>query len=281
MKLRLPLLLAAASLAACESRINVDLATAGFEDARRVEVRVEGVELLDDEGGIVGIEADEPGLVDLLDYQDSALLTVLSDVDIPARRYQGLRLLLDDSDAELETEDGEVVPIRLSGTQPFAPVDFSLGDDDSETLLAVLDLRFSLSDQSDAAGEYRLRQSALAVPEGDAATLAGTVDADYPGQGVCAGVDRGYSIYAYDEERTQPSDFFADSDDRPVASASLLRDEGEDDYRYRIRGLQEGRYTLVFTCQADLDDPLSREALLFREPVVVDADAGRETRRDF
>lgn len=281
MKPRLLLLLVAASLAACESQIQVDLATANFENARRIEVRVEGVELLEDDGGIVGIEADDPGLVDLLDYQGSATLRLLTDVDIPARHYWGIRLLLDDTDAELESEDGEVLPIRLSGTQPFAPVDFSLGDDDSQTLLAVLDLRFSLSDQSDTAGDVRLRQSMLAVPAGDAATLLGTVDADYPLQGACAGVDRGHAVYLYDEQRTQPSDFFADSEDRPVASASLTRDEGEDDYRYSFRGLQEGRYTLAFTCQADLDDPLSRETLLFREPVEVDVDAGRETRRDF
>ncbi|HSW11324.1 MAG TPA: DUF4382 domain-containing protein [Solimonas sp.] len=281
MNLRLPFLLLTATLAACESSLDVDLATANFEDAKRIEVRLEGVELRDDSGGIVSIEADDPGLVDLLDYQGSALLRLVSDVEVPARNYQSLRLLLSDDDAELEEEDGDVRPIRLAASQPFLPVDFSLDDDGSETLLAVLDLRFSLADRSASSGDYSLRQQGVAGLAGEVGTLRGSVDESYVSAGACAGIgDDGYAVYLFEGQRTAGSDFFADADDNPVVSASVLRNAGESDYRYAFRGLTEGDYTLVFTCQADLDDPESRQTLVFREPVAVEIEAGSETQKD-
>lgn len=276
-------LLLAAALAGCESSLDIDLATTnGNEDIERITVRVEAVELQDDEGGVVTIATDDSP-VDLLGFQGTTLLNLVSGEEVPARHYRSLRLVLDDRDAELKRKNSSVVvPVRLTDNQPTAALDVTLSDDSEDRLLAVLDLRFSLSEQVQPSNVFRLRQVATAVRAEDAGTLAGTVDEGFVGGGACNGIDQGYAMYLYKGTRTLLTDYFADAPtDAPLVSATLQRPGEDGDYSYRFRGLPAGSYTLAFTCQADLDDPFSRQVLTFRDAVTVEITAGHDTPRNF
>lgn len=282
--LRLSLLPLAVALSACESKLNIDLATSGFDTAEAVTVRIEGVELRDAGGSLVRIEMDEPREVNLVDLSGGELLRLVEDEEVSARNYQGLRLILDDDEAEVRLDDGTEVPLRLSGDQPFAPISFRISEDseDSTSLLATLDLRFSLTDQQANADRFLLQQSLTAVDRDSAGSLRGSIDSDYVSDGECAGaaaVDGSYAVYLYAGQINTPTDFFATSSNNPLASASVFVD-GEN-YRYAFPELAPGQYTLAFTCEADLENPQERDALSFREPVTVQVRDGDETRRDF
>ncbi|WP_165797280.1 DUF4382 domain-containing protein [Solimonas fluminis] len=283
--LRLSLLPLALGLAACESSLDIDLATVNRPvDAERISVRIRAVELQDEAGGTRRIETDDR-LVNLLDFQGSELLSLVGGEEVPSARYRKLRLVFDERGAEIETDDGEF-PIRVSDLQPGADIDIQLSDDDdeTETLLAVLDLRFSFSRQTQPDNLYRLRQVATAGRSGDLGTLVGQVDEDYVQGGGCAGSEEeGFAMYLYrDDRRNQLTDYAADVTDSPLVSASVVRPGDEGDFSYRFRGLPAGRYTVAYTCKADLDDPFTRQdTLVFRDAFLVDIEEGGTTTRDF
>ncbi len=280
-----PLLAAIAALllAGCNSEFSVELSTANLEEARALEIEITGVELLDEQDQVVRIDLDEPRRVDLLDYQGDARLQLLSDEEIPARSYRGIRVVFDDEDAELTREDGGSVPVQLNGSPRFAPLTLSLSDDDSETAQTVLDLRFSLADRSLSSDLFLFRPELRAGLDGDLGSLVGTVDEDFVDSGACAGIDDGYAMYLFEGEERVPVDFLSGGSGNPLASASVTRTLGESDYRYSFQGLPEGRYTLAFTCQADLDDPQERQtpSLVFIGSSNVRVEAGEETRENF
>lgn len=270
-------------LAGCNSEFSVELSTANLEEARGLEIEITGVELLDEQDQVVRIDLDEPRRVDLLDYQGDARLQLLSDEEIPARSYRGIRVVFDDEDAELTRQDGGSVPVQLNGSPRFAPLTLSLSDDDSETAQTVLDLRFSLADRSLSSDLFLFRPELRAGLDGDLGSLVGTVDEDFVDSGACAGIDDGYAMYLFEGEGRVPVDFLSGASGNPLASASVTRTLGESDYRYAFQGLSEGRYTLAFTCQADLDDPQQRQtpSLVFIGSSNLRVEAGEETRRNF
>lgn len=279
---RLPLAVLALGLAACESELNIDLATVNRPvDAERITVRIEAVELEDENGGTVRIETDDRE-VDLLDFQGADVLRLVDGEEVSAGRYRGMRLIFDERDAELETDDG-TFDISFTDLQPTATLDVRLSDDEdeAETLLAVMDLRFSFSRLNNT---YRLRQVATAVPTGEAGTLSGTVDEDYVEGGNCAGSEEeGFAIYLYEgDRRNQLNDYDSESEaTSPLVSAGVERAGDSGDYSYRFRGLPAGQYTAAYTCKADLDDPFSRQTtLVFRDAFLVEIEPGTRT-RDF
>lgn len=280
-----PLIAAVTALlvAGCNSEFSVELSTANLEEASSLEIEITGVELLDEQDQIVRIDLEEPRRVDLMDYQGDARLQLLSDEEIPARSYRGIRVVFDDEEAELTREDGGTVPVQLNGSPRFAPLALSLSDDDSETAQAVLDLRFSLADRSLGSDVFLFRPELRAGLDGDLGSLVGTVDEDFVDSGACAGIDDGYAMYLFEGEERVPVDFLSGATGNPLASASVTRTLGESDYRYRFQGLPEGRYTLAFTCQADLDDPQERQtpSLIFLDGDNLRIEAGEETRRNF
>lgn len=285
--LRLPLILLAVALAACESDLDIELATVNRPvDAERITVRIKAVELQNEGGGTVTIDTDDRE-IDLLDFQGTELLQLVSGEKVAAARYRKLRLVFDSRDGELETEDGDVFPIRLADLQPGADIDVQLKDDEdeTETLLAVLDLRFSLSLQTQQDDFYRLRQVGTAVRAGDGGTLSGSVDEDYVAGGNCSGSDEeGFAMYLYKgDRRTQLNDYFADeAASSPLVSASATRAGDDGDYSYRFRGLPAGQYTVAYTCTAELDDPLTRQTtLLFRDAKLVEVTEGGSVTSNF
>ncbi|MDM4769706.1 DUF4382 domain-containing protein [Solimonas sp. SE-A11] len=284
--LRLCLLSLVLALAACESTLDINLATVNRPvDAERISVRIEAVELQDDAGGTYRIETDDR-LVDLLDFQGTELLSLVGGEEVPAARYRKLRLIFSDRDAEIQTEDGEF-PIRLTDLQPGADMDVQLSDDEdeSETILAVLDLRFSFSRQTQPENLYRLRQAATAARASDTGTLTGTVDEDYVASGPCAGSEKeGFAMYLYrGDRRSQLTDYAADFETAsPLVSASVERSGNSGDYQYRFRGLPVGQYTVAYTCKAELDDPFTRQdTLVFRDAFLVQIEEGGTVTRDF
>lgn len=280
-QIRLALVLLAASLAACESSLDINLATVNApEDVESVKVRIEAIELQDEGGGTLTIDTDDSE-IDLMDFQGADLLSLVSGEEVSAGNYRSLRLIFDDRDGEV-VRDGDEFPLRLLDTQPSAALELSLDDEEEESVLAVMDLRFSLSEQT-STGTFRLRQATTAVRGDDAGSLVGTVDEDFVAAGNCAGIEEGYAMYLYEGSRTTLSDYFADSPTQsPLVSATLTRAGDDGDYGYRFRGLPPGSYTVGFTCEADLDDPFTQQATLkFRGAEAVTIEAGREETQDF
>lgn len=266
-------------LAACEGSVTVDLSVAGADVFDRARLPVDGVEFRFGSGDTKLIRFDDPRDLNLLNLRDGEVAVLLSGEEIPERDYDGVRLLLDTDDvaddAAFERSDGTSAPVTLSGVTSYADIDLEVVEDEDVTVLLVLELPFSVS-RVRAGGDQLLTPVLRAVSVDDAASISGTVDPDAVEAEGCNADDGGRAVYVFRGRPDTLRDYSTTlaSSNRPLAGAKVQR--SGDDYRYTVEGLAEGTYTVAFTCDADLDDPLSEDGLLFTRRADIEIDNGED-----
>lgn len=278
--LRAALLLLALPLMGCQSSLEIDLGVASPpKGLQRLELSLAGVELRDEAGNVVRLDVEDRRPFDLLADGPERLRRIVSASDVSERRYTGLKLLFDEKGGEAEFEDGREVPVVLSQLSGVMPLDLKLEREEDGHAQVMLDLLFSLADRQASLGHWILRPAGSATDVDVSSGLSGDVTQAFARREGCE-TDRGYAFYLFQGERTIVDDFDDDDSAPPLRSARLEDREG-DVFRYRFAGVPAGRYTLAYTCQADQDDPLRDDAIIFRDLTVVDLRARRETERDF
>ena len=68
--------------------------------------------------------------------------------------------------------------------------------------------------------------------------------------------DMGNAVYVYEGPGAIPDDV-GGSGDQPITSAMVKFDEDADAYVYTVGFLDEGTYTVAFTCQGMDEDPMA------------------------
>lgn len=272
-------------LSACESSLDVSLTDAPADEARQLLMTVNSVQLLQEDGGIVTLDADELRF-DLLEYRDGETLELVSrDGDISGD-YIGIRPVIETSDLDLTLNNGGQAGVTVLAQPDFADLDFALDEGDALSLVLDLDLRFSLIDDGD--GSYSLRPVVRAADRGKAALIEGEVDAALVGDDDCRegrSVGTGVAVYAFAGDDRTPNDFYDDGSivaaQQPLASAPVAYEADSDSYRYRLHFMPAGDYTLALTCQADSERPDADDDLLFLDTLNVSADSGETVEADF
>lgn len=281
----LALLPASLLLAACEASLDVSLTDAPADQARQLLMTVNSVQLLQEDGGIVTLDADELRF-DLLDYRDGETLELVSrDGDVQGD-YIGIRPVIETSDLDLTLANGGQAGVAVLAQPDFADLDFSLDDGEALSLVLDLDLRFSLVDDDD--GSYSLRPVVRAADRGNAALIEGEVDAALVGDDDCRegrSVGTGVAIYAFAGDDRTPNDYYDDGSivaaQQPMASAPVAYEADSDSYRYRLHFIPPGDYTLALTCQADSERPDADDDLLFLDTLNISAGSGETVEADF
>lgn len=254
-------------LCACEARLDVDLTDGPIDGAEAVVLRVEGIELLQEDGTKTSVAADAATDVDFLQYRNGATLRLVDGAKVPAAHYVGVRLVLDDSGSYVGRSDGGQLPVTLPDSAEFADLDLDVGDDEEAGLLLDLELRYSLDDYSDSLGSYALQPVLRAMDADNPGEIAGTVAAALVEDQDCRdgrALLRGVSVYAYAGTGVTPVDYARDrvSGTLPLSSAAVYADD-DGVYRYRFAWLPPGDYTLALTCQADSERPATTDDLGF------------------
>lgn len=279
---RLPLLLAGcAALSGCEAQITVDLAAAKFGDVDQVNVVIDEVDLLDEDGSNheFATRVDKP--VNLLDYTDGDTTTLVDGAKIAQGRYTGLRLQFADSGSELITSDGAQYPIDIGSDLSYADMDAELGDQDSTQRLVVLETRFSLYPSTSVSGHYTLTPVLRVVYTDRSGSIAGTVDEDLVRSAACQQgrtLGTGVAVYAFSGSNVTPQDYVQNQSSSPVASADVVVSSDSTTFSYRFPALTAGHYTIAVTCNADSENPTTDDGLAFlAEATVVLAEGESET----
>ena len=255
-------------LAGCEGRFSADLATDPPADpeVNQVQVSLLGLELRRTDGAITTLEfrAGEP--VDLLDLREGDPMRLFTSEELPAGQYTGVRLLFDaGDDGTVVSTNGDVFPVLLSDGA-FAPVDFSVEDDESgsELLTLTLDLRQSLV-FDDVDEEYTLTPMLRTVRTGDAALIQGAVGTSCP-----AGTSLifGGAVYAYSGADVIPDDLDGATPE-PYATTGVVLNSDSGQFSYSLRFLPAGDYTLALTCRGNEDELGTDDELEFGDGVDV------------
>jgi hypothetical protein len=248
--------------AACEDvRFTTDLATDEPADPAITAVRVnlKGLDLRRSDGATRALEFRDGEVVDLLDFVAGDPLRLFTDEELPVGSYTGVRLRFDADEDPNEVAEGTVeTPLRL---QPgdFATVDFTVEEegDQREAFTLLLDLRQSLA-FVDSDGEYTLTPALRAVRTDDAASIEGDVAQICP---VGTLLPQGGALYLFTGRDVEPDDLDG-LDAEPVATTRVFATTTIG-FRYALRFLAAGDYTLAFTCFGDEDVPGESDDLAF------------------
>lgn len=261
--MRLPLLVLCMvfALGGCESKVSIDLSVADTSGLDTVDLAIEGVDLLDEDGEVHALDTDVESPIDVRDLVDGQILRLIESAEVQNGHYTGLRLRFADSGHSVRDADGSTGDVTVQSSSAFADLDADLGEDETGEWVATLDLRFSL--QRLSSGDYTLTPQTRAVDASLAASVSGSIDSDAVNasscrQGRAAAV--GVAVYLYAGTATDPTDFNS-TRSGPVASAPA-RASGSS-YVYDVPYLVPGTYTMAWTCEADTDVPDADDALDF------------------
>jgi len=277
-------------LIACEGELQIRLTDAPADEATAVNVEITGVELLTDAGTAETYEFDEPRTINLADLSGGRTVTLVSDDDTPGGTYSGIRLLINavagESDSTITFSDGGEFPLVLSnagGGSRSVSRNFTVEEDERTALTIDFDLRRSILEPTGTSTDYRLAPRLRLVLDDDAGTLTGTVDESRLTDSDCDNGDNndvGNIVYVFSGNSATVSDLDNSVDDA-ITYGAVEMDDVSGEYTYTVGFLPEGNYTVAFTCQGRLDDPLVQDDIEFSGQTNVSIDAGDTETVDF
>ncbi len=275
-------LLAAAALGlllgGCEANFTADLATDPPADPAitAVQVNLRGLEFRRSDGSTPTLKFNSGELVDLMDLRDGDPLRVFTDEQLPVGSYTGVRMLFDaDEDDNAVAVGEDAFPLLLADGN-FAELDFRVEDEESsrESVTLVLDLRQSLA-LHEADDEYTLTPRLRPTGTGDAARIEGNVTVTCPAGTSLA---TGGAVYLFEGRDVDPDDIDG-AGVEPFATTAVV-DDGFGAFRYALRFLPRGNYTIALTCRGEEDVVGESESLDFRNVGNLELDDGEVLLRD-
>ena len=218
-------------------------------DVTGVQVNLLGLEFRTADGTTTSLEFSTPEQVDLLDLRNGDPLRLFTDEELPVGQYVGVRLLLDEDqdDSVVSTSEREFPLLLAEGA--FATVDFAVVEEERsrEALTLMLDLRPSLV-FDDADDEYTLTPQLRAIRTEDAARIEGSVTVTCPAG---TALSTGGAVYLFSGNDAEVDDLDGIGAEPVATTRVVASDVGG--FRYALRFLPAGDYTLALTCRGDED----------------------------
>ncbi|HEX6930269.1 MAG TPA: DUF4382 domain-containing protein [Gammaproteobacteria bacterium] len=242
--------------------LSLAVTDAPVDSATAVVVQFTGVELHGPDGSRT-IEFDTPKNIDLLALTGSASEDILDDVELPAGQYHWMRLMVNAErvviDSYIDLEDGSRHSLFIpSGAETGLKLvsGFVIPAGGSADFTIDFDLRKSVHKPEDAIGDYLLRPALRIVDNTQAGNITGTVSHALIGS-ECAPV-----VYLFAGSDATPDDE-DDVSPNPITSAIPAMNANTGDFDYEIGFILEGDYTASFSCDGDLDEPDTDDAMTF------------------
>lgn len=215
-------------------------------------------------GKTTRIEYDPPKQIELTLLTEGKTADFINDLELPAGRYQWMRL-------EVDTAQDLDTYISVNGT----PYELSIPSEERSGLKIVsefevienkgsiyvidFDLRKSITVTVNGLNvNYKLRPTLRLLEEKLVGVIAGTVDlANY------ACDETGNAVYIYDGANQLADD--EGSLNPPVTSAQIKYNTETATYKYLAAFVNQGDYTVALTCMADADNPETNDDITFLE----------------
>lgn len=295
MKQYIALVAATALLSACggssdsnnapqTGEVAFSMTDAPADDLQQVHLTIPGISLKPADGERIYLELDEPLIVDnLLDLQGTLSTAVLPPTEVPAGRYNWIRLHVlsgDNNTYVVDDMSGQYplyVPGQQSGNEKVRHVQLvsgfvvPVGGEVSFTL--DVDLRRAITKPTNK-DYYLLRPAIRMVDNSTVGAITGTISDALIEDASCTSVMEadtleGNAVYLYNGADATAGDVYLDAQgepadsNNPVTTANVVYDAETDSYTYEIGFVPAGSYTVAFTCQALDDNPENDDALIF------------------
>jgi hypothetical protein len=244
--------------------MSLAITDAPVDGATAVVVQFTGVEVKPADGQARVFAFDAPRQIDLLALTGTDSELLLDAVEVPAGRYNWVRLGVDATadgvtDSYIDLDDGSRHELEVpSGAETGLKLvsGFNVPAGGLASFTVDFDLRKSVHEPMNDGGPFLLRPTLRIVDNVEVGGIAGTVDSALVGEG-CAP-----AVYAFTGAGVAPDDVDG-TDPDPVSSAMPVLNASTGHYDYAIGFLGAGPYTVAFTCDADADDPAAGDDLVF------------------
>ncbi|MGH8481277.1 MAG: DUF4382 domain-containing protein [Nevskiaceae bacterium] len=245
-------------------KLSMAVTDAPVDGATAVVVQFTGVEVKPADGSAEMFTFEAPRQIDLLALTGTDSELLLDQVEVPAGRYNWVRLAVDANedgvtDSYIDLEDGSRHELEVpSGAETGLKLNtgFVVPAGGAASFTLDFDLRKSVHEPMDAGDSFKLRPVLRIVDNARVGAIAGTVDAALVVEG-CAP-----AVYVFTGSGVTPDDVDGAAPE-PVSSAMPELNVDTGNYDYTIGFLAEGAYTATFTCDADDDNPETDDTLAF------------------
>lgn len=249
--------------------LDLQITDAPVDGASAVVVQFDGVEIQPANGERLTFDFEEPRQIDLLALQGNNSEPLLTGEVVPAGDYEWIRLMVTtesqslNSYIEMEGDGGQHALFIPSGAQTGLKLvsGFSVPVGGKADFTIDFDLRKSVVERGQSGQPYILKPTLRIVDNSQIGSISGTVDtatASSEGCSPAAYVYSGTGVTADEEGSETP----------PLTSAMISMDESTGEYGFTVGFLNEGDYTVAWTCFADQDEPETEEGTIIFEASV-------------
>ena len=224
-------------------------------------------------------ETDDCNPVDLLALQDGIVLTVLANQELPAGRYQWLRLEVDEERSYIVEQAGGIddIEVRIPSERGLQlSGGFVILAGESTELVMDWDAQQGLANPVGQSG-YILKPSIRITDMSEYGAVAGSVS-----ECVDTAVVYVFEGNLIEEPPAEPAanlDDIDNNDPNPLVTASVAQ-KADGSYGYEVNFLPVGIYTVALTCDndevpsSDTDLEEANDALEFINPQIADVEDG-------
>jgi hypothetical protein len=247
-------------------RLSLGITDAPVDDASAVVVKFTAIELKPEGGNAITIPLDPAPSIDLLELAGGDSRDLLKDREVPAGRYEWVRLSIDAQQntptSYIDLSDGQRFPLYVpSGSETGLKLirGFTVAAGSTSAFTIDFDLRKSVIAPPGRAPNYILKPVLRVVDNLRVGSLAGTVAPAL----LLAGCTPQVYVFAGASVIPDDLDIAETPDVDPLVTAAVALDAASGEYRFRIGFLEAGDYTAAFTCDGALDMPEGEEPLVF------------------
>ena len=203
--------------------------------------------------------SDDIRTIDLLALTEGVSATLLDGVEVPSGRYNWIRLLVADEPGTLVLDDGTEHALTIpSGHHSGLKIigGFEVSDTGQNELVIDFDLRRSIHRRGE---RYVLRPVLKVIRVDDEARqrLMGQWAVTEAGEACTAAM-----TYIFEGADVTPDDIDG-TDPDPVASVHMKMADDGVNWQWAAPLLAPGHYTVAYTCDGELDDPATDDAIAF------------------
>lgn len=256
--------------------VSMNITDAPATDFSNVTVAFTEIRLKPEDGEWISFPLEGFETINMLDLQEGVSEPLITNKEVLAGRYTGLRLIVDedvrksyvkfestgDTEYTLAVPSGQQSGLKLQGN-------FIVAADTSTSFTVDFDVSKAIVDPQGAGApaDYFLRPALRLVDNSKVGSIVGEVDyalinstrsADDGGENTLANCDYEGSIYVYSGADVEPTELNVNDPDNGPLSRVPVASEGESSpYPYTVAFLTEGTYTVSYSCQTDnneLDD---------------------------
>ena len=276
-----------------KGELSISLTDAPVQHADAVVIYFESALVNSSEDGRVEVDVIDPDTmmpgrsVDLLQLTGDRTIELLTET-FTAGSINWIRLYVDfDPERTYIEIDGTRYPLRCVSCEKNGlkvNTHFEVLEDMTNAYTLDFDLQKSITDPQSGI-DYILRPTIRVTKTEVTGSIQGSVSSTVVSE---LGGELGCAVYVYDEHDSMTDDIYIPdgmpvpaTHNNPVMAAAVERNPMTESYEYHAAFLPAGPYTIALTCDAELDDSMTEDELVFYGATNKTVQAGQVETHDF